>query len=270
MKRIAGAIWQGVGSLNLTIALCLLLTLDLIWGYFCLERHTSLFVPLNDMGLMPWLATYGRHNLGQTGWFFLLLALLSLLAANTFVCTTTRMRQLLAARGSGRGFSLLCKLAPHIMHYALIVILAGYLCSYLFTDVLTGRTLVPGTLLSLPGTSGQIELIAFEPEYYHGKRLSFMQDEVITARARLLLDDGTTRREAMLSCTRPVRFQGYSLHLCNFSPKSLGGMKMKTRVDLYVRKDPGVGLYLTGMVLFSLGLLLYFFDWMMIREDRTS
>lgn len=268
MKGICTVIWQGLASINLTIGLCVLLTLDLIWGYFCLVRHTALFVPLNDMGLAAWMRTYGSHNLEQTSWFFLLLMLLSGLAANTFVCTTNRMRQLLAVRRSG--WPGLLKLAPHIMHYALIIILAGYLCSYLFTDVLTGRTLVPGTHLSLPGTSGQVELIAFEPEYYHGSRLAFLEDEVITARARLMLDDGTTRREAILSCTRPVRFQGYSLHLRNFFPKSQGGMKMKTRVDLFVRKDPGVGLYLAGMVLFSLGLVLYFFDWMMIREARTS
>lgn len=268
MKRISVFVWQGLGSINLTIALCILLTLDLIWGYFCLKQHTTLFTPLNDMGLSAWSRTYGSHNLEQTGWFFLLLVLLSGLAVNTFVCTTNRVRQLLTIRRGARQW--LFKLAPHIMHYALIVILAGYLCSYLFTDVLTGRTLVPGSQLSLPGTSGQVGLLAYEPQYYHGKRLAFMDNEVITARFRLLLDDGVSRREAILGCTTPVRFQGYSLHLRDFAPKGLGGMKMKTRVDLFVRRDPGVGLYLAGMVLFFVGLLLYLFDWIMIREVRNS
>ncbi|MGE4560798.1 MAG: hypothetical protein AB7E77_11395 [Desulfobulbus sp.] len=266
MKRICIHIWRGLGSINLTIVLCSLLTLDLIWGYFRLERHTALFVPLNDMGLPAWIRTYGSHNLEHTGWFFLLLLLLTCLAANTFVCTTNRVRQLFAARRGGLLW--LMKLAPHIMHYAVIIILAGYLCSYLCTEVLAGRTLVPGSRLSLPGASGQVGLLAFEPEYYHGTRLSFMDNEVITARAHLQLDDGITRREAVLGCTRPVRFQGYSLHLRNFAPKSLDGMKMKTRVDFFIRKDPGVGLYLAGMVLFTLGLLLYLIDWIMIREAR--
>ncbi|MGD9950568.1 MAG: hypothetical protein AB7U29_19130 [Desulfobulbus sp.] len=268
MKRICTSIWQGLGSINLTIVLCSLLTLDLVWGYFCLKYHTSLFTPLNDMGLSAWSQTYGSNNLEQTGWFFLLLVLLSCLSANTFVCTTNRVGQLLAVRRGG--WQWLLKLAPHIMHYALIVILGGYLCSYLFTEVLTGRTLVSGSRLSLPGTSGQVGLLAFEPEYYQGKRLAFMDNRVISARFRLLLDDGVTPREAVLGCTQPVRFQGYSLHLRNFAPKGLEGMKMKTRVDLFVRKDPGVGLYLAGMVLFSLGLMLYFFDWIMFREVRKS
>ena len=268
MKRLLSSIWQGLGSIDLTVGLCIVLSMDLIWGYFCLKRHTPLFTPLNDIGLYAWSVTYGRHNLAQTGWFFLLLALLTILVLNTFVCTTNRVRQMLATRRGG--FHFLLKLAPHIMHYALIVILGGYLCSYLFTEVLTGRTLVPGSHLSLPGTSGQVRLLAFEPQYYQGDRLGFMDNEVISARFRLLLDDGTNQREAVLTCTRPVRFQGYSLHLRNFAPKGQGGMKMKTRVDLFVRKDPGVGLYLAGMVFFTLGLLLYLYEWIMIREVRKS
>jgi len=70
----------------------------------------------------------------------------------------------------------------------------------------------------------------------------------------------------MLSCNQPVRFQGYSFHLIDFAPKSLGGMKMKTRIDLNIRKDPGVGLYLAGMALFSLGLFFYVYDWIVYRE----
>ena len=55
--------------------------------------------------------------------------LLALLAINTFVCTTNRVVQLLAAKGSAGRMRLALKLAPHIMHYGLIVILAGYLAS---------------------------------------------------------------------------------------------------------------------------------------------
>ncbi len=270
MQRTVSRIWHALGSINLTILLCLLLTADLVWGYFCLQRHTPLFTPLGDMGLIPWMQTYGSHNLSWTGWFFLLLALLALLAVNTFVCTTSRVVQLLAAKGSASRMRLALKLAPHIMHYGLIVILAGYLTSYLCTQVLTGRTLVPGTHLSLPGTSGQIRFQVFEPEYYQGERLGFMRNEVIAARARLLLDDGKKQQEALLTCNRPVLFQGYSIHLHDFAPKSLGGMKMKTRIDLHLRKDPGVRMYLAGIALFTLGLALYLYEWLINRENTTS
>lgn len=265
MRHAVSRIWQTLGSIDLTIFLCLLLTADLVWGYCCLVRHTSLFTPLNDMGLIPWMRTYGSHNLLHTGWFFLLLLLLALLAANTFVCTTGRVSQLLAAK-TFRRTRLILKLAPHVMHYGLIVILAGYLASYLCTEVINGRTLVPGAHLSLPGTGGQVRLMAFEPEYYRGERLGFWKDEVFAAQARLLLDNGASQREALLTCTRPVLFQGYSIHLRDFAPKSLGGMKMKTRIDLHIRKDPGVALYLAGIVLFTLGLALYLYEWLIDRE----
>lgn len=266
MTRLLAFFWQKLGSINLTVTLCLLLTVDLVWGYFCLNRRTSLFTPLNDMGLIAWMQTYGINNPLFTGWFFLLLALLALLACNTFACTTSRVIQLLRAKGAGSRQRLALKLAPHVMHYGLIIILAGYLCSYLFTEVLTSSTLAPGTHLSLPGARGQVRLLAFEPEYYQGQRLAFWKDEVITPKARLLLSDGVSQREAMLSCNQPVRFLGYSIHLIDFAPKSLGGMKMKTRIDLNIRKDPGVGLYLAGMVLFTLGLFFYVYDWIVYRE----
>ena len=266
MNRIIVHLWRTLGSIHLTVVLCLLLTMDLVWGYFCLNRRTPLFTPLNDLGLIPWAQTYGKYNLLYTGWFFLLLALLTLLAINTFVCTTDRVRHLLAAQRSGNRKRLVLKLAPHIMHYGVIVILAGYLCSYLFTQVLTSRTLVPGAHLSLPGTKGQVTFMIFEPVYYQGDRLASFKNEVIAPRARLLLSDGQTDREVILSCNQPVRFQGYSLYLRDFAPKSQGGMKMKTRIDLHIRKDPGVGLYLSGMALFTLGLIFYVYDWIVHRE----
>lgn len=266
MKTVFACLWNRLSSINLTVALCLLLTADLVWGYFCLNRRTALFTPLNDLGLIPWAQTYGSHNLLATGWFFLLLALLALLAVNTFACTTSRVVQLLRAKGPGGWQRLALRLAPHIMHYGLIVILAGYLCSYLFTQVLTSSTLAPGSHLSLPGAGGQVRLLAVEPEYYQGERLAFWKNEVIALKARLLLSDNNGQREAILSCNRPVRFQGYSLHLIDFAPKSLNGMKMKTRIDLHVRKDPGVALYLAGMALFSLGLILYLYQSIVHRE----
>ena len=268
--QLFSILWHRLSSIHLTISLCLLLVVDLIWGYFCLHRRTSLFVPLNDIGLVPWIRTYGSHDLPHTIWFFFLLALLALLAFNTFACTTGRVFHLVRARETGDRFRLLFKLSPHIMHYSLLVILVGYLCSYLFSQVLTSCTLVPGTYLSLPGTSGQVKFLAFEPTYYQGQRLDFWVGEVITAKARLQLDDGISQRETIISYTSPVRFMGYSLHLIDFAPKNLVGMNRKTRIDLQVRKDPGIALYLTGMLVFSLGLIIYVYERMICREANYS
>lgn len=266
MTHIITQFWYALASIRLTIVLCLLLTVNLTWGYFCLHGNAPLFMPMNDMGLIPWAATYGRSSLLLTAWFFLLLVLLTLLACNTFTCTTDRVFLLLRASKTSTPMRLIFKLAPHLMHYALIIILVGYLCSYLFSQVLTGQTLVPGTHLSLPGTKGQVTFTSFAPEYYQGQRLDYFTDHILTPRAHLLLSSEGSTREAILTATRPVRFQGYTLHMVNFAPKSQGGMNMHTRIDLHIRKDSGVFLYLTGMALFSLGLALYVYEWIVFKE----
>ena len=266
-------IWDKLGSIHLTVVLCLLLTADLAWGYICLNRHTSLFRPLNDIGLVTWLGTYGRHNVAQTAWFFVLLGLLGLLCVNTFVCTTERVLWLVKRRHRFGPRRMLFKFAPHIMHYAMIVILAGYLCSYLFSQVLDTRTLVPGKTMTLPGTQLQITFTGFDPEYYQGDRLPAFKNRVLHPNAGLLLSDGQHRQSKTLSLNRPVRFNGYLIVLKSFSPKkSSGSMSRRQRISLSIRKDPGVRFYLAGVVLFTLGLLIYLIDWMTPKKrkaDRT-
>jgi hypothetical protein len=271
MKRYLKWIWDKLGSIHLTVVLCLLLTADLAWGYIGLNRHTSLFRPLNDIGLATWLGTYGRHNIAHTAWFFLLLGLLALLCVNTFVCTTDRVLWLLKRRHRFEPRRLLFKFAPHVMHYAMIIILAGYLCSYLFSQVLDTRTLVPGKTMTLPGTQLQITFTNFNPEYYQGDRLPAFKNRVLQPNAGLLLSDGQQRQTKVLSLNRPVRFNGYLIVLKSFSPKKAGGsMSRRQRISLSIRKDPGVRFYLAGVVLFTLGLLIYLFEWMTPKKRKEG
>jgi hypothetical protein len=264
-------LWQKMASMQLAIALCLLLTADLALGYFCLIRQTAMFTSLNDMGLLAWMSTYGRYNLLLTGWFFILLLLLTLLACNTFACTTQRLIVLFGTRHKSIQHTFLVKLAPHLMHYALIIILVGYLGSYLFAEVESGRTLVPGASMTLTDTRTKVTFVDFQPVYYQGDRLDFFKGEVIEPKAHMLLVDDVSSTEAILSCNQPLHFHGYSLYLEDFFPKSMsGGMKMTVRIDLQIRKDPGVTMYFAGMLLFSLGLVLYIYEWMFFRKGNTS
>lgn len=266
VKRQLKRIWETLGSIQLTIVLCLLLSIDLAWGYICLNRRSTLFEPLNDIGLVTWLDTYGRHNIAYTAWFFILLGLLTLLCLNTFACTTDRVAWLVRKRNRLTPRRLLFKFAPHVMHYAMIVILAGYLFSYLFSQVLDTRTLVPGTSLTLPGTRAQVTFTSFDPVYYPGDRMPAFKNRVLHPNAGLMLTDGHRRQSRILSLNRPVRFQGYSIVLKSFSPKKKGGsMSNRVRISLSIRKDPGVPFYMAGVALFTLGLVIYLFDWMAPR-----
>ncbi len=264
-------LWQKLGSIQLTIVICLLLTADLTVGYICLDRNTILFAPLNDIGLATWIQTYGRYNLSHTLWFFVLLVLLTLLCINTFVCTTDRVAALVARRRRMDRWRLFFKLAPHIMHYAMIVILVGYLCSYLFAQVLDARTLIHGLPITLPETDARIELISFDPVYYSSNRLPSYHNRVITPWVTLRLMDGDKSRTAVLGVGQPVRFKGYGIFLKNYNPKKKsGGMDRKVRIDLSIRKDPGVPLYLAGLILFTIGLGMYLTEMVISRKAKFA
>ncbi len=262
MGQVLEGVWGKLGSIRLTVILCLLLTLDLSIGFLCLNRRSPLFAPLNEIGLMAWSKTYGTYNLQYTGWFFLLLILLTLLCINTFVCTTDRVVLLIRSRNHFGPSRLFFKLAPHVMHYAVIVTLAGYLFSYLFAQVVVSHTLVPGTSMVLPGTNALITFDQFDPIYYEGDRLQLYKNRVIDPRAKLILTDGEKTIERILTFNKPVRFEGYGIFLKNYYPKKkTGGMSRRIRMTMTIRKDPGVYLYLTGIILFTVGLVMYLGGW---------
>ena len=267
MTVLLKKMWRRLGSIHLTVVLCLLLFVDLSVGYLCLNRNTILFAPLNDIGLATWIQTYGKHNLTHTLWFFVLLGLLTLLCVNTFVCTTDRVAALIARRRHFSPQRLALKFAPHIMHYAMIVILVGYLCSYLFARVYEPLTLIPGKPTRLAGTELQITLAELDPVYYTGSRLPAFEDRVLQPRASLRLVDGDRQQTSMITINRPLRYHGYSFFLKDFRPKKRkGGMNRTVRIDLTIRRDPGVMLYLVGIMLFTAGLAMYVAEWMFVRK----
>ena len=267
VSKVLHLIWNQLGSIHLTVILCLLLTTDLTIGYICLNRRTILFAPLNEIGLTSWIQTFGKYNLAYTAWFFVLLGLLTMLCINTFVCTTDRVVSLIARRRYFSHRRLLLKFAPHVMHYAMIVILIGYLGSYLFAEVLATCTLIPGMPFRLPGTDARITLIELDPQYYQGDRLPAFQNRVLQPQARLKIVDKNQQHAAMITFNRPLRFHDFGIFLKDFTPKLKdGGMNRNVRIDLIVRKDPGVRLYLAGILLFTVGLAMYLTEWMVFRK----
>jgi cytochrome c biogenesis protein ResB len=210
---------------------------------------------------MAWIETYGRYNIKHTAWFFALLALLTLLCINTFVCTTDRVIHLIRARSHFSRYRFFFRFSPHIMHYAMIIILTGYLSSYLFTQVLEKQSLKPGASINLPGSAIQITLLSFDPTYYQGNRLASFNDRVIRPKAQLKLTDGSSEESVAMTYTRSITYKGFGIFLNDFSPKmKFGGMALPVRIDLSIRKDPGVKLYMTGMFLFTLGLFMYLIE----------
>ena len=251
--------WRKLGSLNFTVGLCFLLTLNLACAYFTLEKNLPLFSPLSDTGLFKWVTTYGLYNLKGTAWFFILIILLTLLGINTFVCTTDRVLPLLKKESRRPGWFI--RLGPHIMHYAVLVILSGYLGSYVFSLSLPGQALRPGASMSIPGGTGTVTFLGFDPVYYRGSRLSFFDGYILDPRAKLELRDADGLVSTIsLAYNRPAGFQGFKMYLSDFFPRSEKvGMSGKI-IRLTLRRDPSAAIYLTGLVLFMAGLGLYVFE----------
>ena len=258
--------WRALGSVELAIVLLLVMVADLSVGFFALQFGANPFRFLNDVGLPEWTQTYGRENLWETLWFFLLLVLLFLLAVNTFVCTPPRVASLWSNRAafpSRARFAM--KLSPHVMHYALIVILLGYLSSYLFAQVVPNNPLTLGKSVRMHPTEVSVRLANLEIDLSRDIRLDAWRKRAVDARAEVYFLDG--RGEVVgkgeVSTNKPLVFRGYSIHLKDFSPRSrMGGMSRQPFVNLIIKKDTGIVLYFTGTLLFALGLGMYLGDWL--------
>jgi cytochrome c biogenesis protein ResB len=264
--------WKTLGSVEIAIVLLLVMVVDLSVGFFVLQFGANPFRFLNDAGLPEWTQTYGRENLSETLWFFLLLALLFLLAVNTFVCTTLRVSALVRSRSafpSRVRFAM--KLSPHVMHYALIVILLGYLSSYLFAQVVPNNPLTVGKSVPMRPTQYSAKLASLEIDTSQSVRLGAWRKRALDARAEIhFLDDmGEVIRKGEVSTNNPLVFRGYSVHLKDFGPRSrMGGMSRQPFVNLIIKKDPGIVLYFTGTLLFAAGLGMYLGDWLWTRAKK--
>lgn len=267
-------IWKALGSVDLAVVLLLLLVGDTAVGSLALRFGDNPFRSFNDSGLIDWVQTYGLHDLPETWWFFLLLPLLFLLALNTFVCTTLRVAAIVKARSHAGGPGLLFKLSPHAMHYALILILLGFLASTLFARVLPNNPLVPGKSMRLYPSEFSLMLEALRVDYYRGGRLpDAWLKRALDARAELRFTDGagTVVHRDEVSINHPARFQGFSIHLKDFGPQiEGGGMSRQPYVNLIIKKDPALTLYFAGTALFVAGLVVYLVEWFRTRKRKDE
>ncbi len=255
MTQLVNKAWHALGSIRLTVAVCWLLAADLGCGYFFLRERLEIFVPISDVGLFDWVQTYGAANRLHTAWFFAMLALLAVLAANTFACTTARVSAIVAQRHRWR--ELPFRLAPHLMHYAVLIILAGYLASYLLSTSDTGHALRPGEAFVLTGTKTTLRFDGYAPEILNGKRVEAFDGFVMRPNAQITLSGDGTKTRAVLNFNEPLRIDGRGVYLSDFQPRQPGKGMGRPYISLIVRHDPSAIVYRFGMGVFVVGLALY-------------
>ncbi len=267
MKKI----WRAFGSIRLTILVLWLLVGDLTGGYLSLKGSEKIFSPLNDLGLVEWVSTYGLTYPGRTIWLAGLFLLLLLLGLNTFACTTDRVASLVKNRRYFTARLRFClKFSVHIMHYALLFILTGYLLSYLYAFTCSNLIVVLKHETRIPGTDIRVRLESLDIDYYRGERLAFLNDRAIDARAGLLFTSGRYQTVKAIALNQPCLFRDLSFHLDKFNPDSRTSMQKQPYIRLIVKKDPGLKLYFGGTLLFIIGLGLYLWQWFLLQPSKKE
>ncbi len=270
MDALIKKTWKVAASVRLTFVLMSAMCVCSGWGYFLIRDHVNLFKPLQDISLISWARTWGAAHLTHTWWFFALMTMLALLAVNTFVCTTDRTIAIWRSRKKFTGaYAFSMRLSPHIMHYALIIILLGYLSSYLFASTVSTVILLPGRETSIENTKITIMLKDMKLDFYKGKRMEAFEGRALDVTGFLVFKDNRGRqKETNIGINKPARFQGLSVHLSSFAPKSNTSMVKRKYMNATVRRDPGIFIYYAGMFLFVLGLFLYVLSFTPAGEIR--
>ncbi|MDR2351757.1 MAG: hypothetical protein LBF22_01115 [Deltaproteobacteria bacterium] len=260
LLKLIKPIWDFFASTKLAIVLSFLLALVAGLAYPLIKMNLSTFIPLGEVGLFTWLSTYGRYNLGHTFWFFALLILLTILAINTFVCSTDKLYRSLKQFPQKERLSWFLKLGPHVMHYAVLVILIGYLGSYALSESLPGRALSPdGPPVRLPRGQGEVSLTRDIPKIYSGTRLEYFDKYYLDPGYVLVFKDNSGKiKRAKLAYSVSPYYKGYRFYLADFYPKKSTGSAMGLNyIKMNIRRDPSALIYVGGIILFVVGLVLY-------------
>ncbi len=239
--------WEFLSRVDIAIITILCIVINLIIGYVYLRHNTSLFSPINEIGILKWIVTYGAKYIIYSWWFFVFLFLLLILSIQTFICSSNKIIKIIHSNRKNK-FILL---SPHIMHYALLFILGGFLISYIFSYSYP-IILIPNKNIRLSDTKISLILKNINIRYYKGKRLSYLYNRPIYCKAiiKLCYNNGNNSicKIKNISINSPIIYRTYSFHLNKFG---------NNYVFLICRKDPGIWVYIFGTFLFLSGLIIY-------------
>jgi cytochrome c biogenesis protein ResB len=274
LLTIIRSVWKFWGSIKLSIVLCFLLALDTAIAFPIIKMNLSTFIPLGDVGLITWLTTYGRYNLWHTFWFYALMILLALLSVNTFVCATDKLFKSFKQFGDSMNrFQWFLKLGPHVMHYAVLIILTGYLGSYALSVSMPGRSLAPeGLPIKLPYGQGEVRLEKLNSKVYRGTRLDFFNEWYLDPGYDLIFTDPEANEmRKRFAYGKSPSFKGYRFYLNDFYPKRADGGSMGLNyTKISIRKDPSSHIYMGGLLIFFIGLIMYSFDTFVKRKSKKG
>ncbi|MFZ5453865.1 MAG: cytochrome c biogenesis protein ResB [Thermodesulfobacteriota bacterium] len=268
----ARRLWNFLGNLDLAVILLLAVSLHLLVGYFYFNAFPAVFRPLTHMMLPDWMLTVAWANLQVTWWFFTFLLLMTALGVNSFVCTTDKIAKIITNYASyPNGLRFMIRLSPHLIHYAVLVILVGHLTLVTVGINSQHNILRLDSRVSLPGSPYHLQLKKLDVRYYDKSAMIAYQGRAIDATADIAVADGRGRTEIIrLRFNQPCWHRGYSLHLDEFLPANKESKRQEPYVELTIRTGPGIKIFFGGILLFLIGITFYLLQFARIRKTREQ
>ncbi|MDD3581649.1 MAG: cytochrome c biogenesis protein ResB [Desulfobacca sp.] len=272
MVNLARRIWNFLCNLDLAVILLLAVSLNLLVGYFYFNAYPSVFRPLTYMMLPEWMRSLALANLAITWWFFTFLFFMIALGVNSFVCTTDKIAKIITNYACyPNGLRFMIRLSPHLIHYAVLIILVGHLTLVTVGMNYQHNILRLDSQVSLPGSPYHLQLQKLEVRYYDKNAMISYQGRAIDATADITVADGNGQTEIIrLRFNRPCWYEGYALHLDEFLPTSRESKRQEPYVELTVRTGPGIKIFLAGILLFIIGITFYLLQFTRIRKTREQ
>lgn len=220
-------------SLKTTVWVLFALICVFFLGSYLMPAYKDVHGPMNDRLLFQWAGQYALGSPWAASWFFLSLAGLVLLTANTLVCSWQ------AVKGKWSREDFLLRVAPQIVHIGFLFILLAHLLGAGWGYRVSGMLPVE---MSAKLPDGQVlYLNDLRPRVDARGNLTDWSAEVF-------LFEGNSRVAAgVLGPNTPLFHDGMGVYLKSFD------FQDRPVAFLMVNRDPGAVWALVGSLLFMIG-----------------
>ncbi|HOP62325.1 MAG TPA: hypothetical protein PK358_00700 [Spirochaetota bacterium] len=265
---------------NLRFAFWLLIAAGAVmWigSIYAASNHTLIY-SLNGVPLIEWFTTKGVENISVTWWIPVMFVIFTLLGINIIACTINRVLLLLPRKKIVGTKRFLVLIAPSVIHFLFMLMLAGHLLSFTAVSqkkipVAEGETLQICGLKDVMVKSIKYEYFPDSSMLRHRikqttveisaennggsftREIAFMEPAIINGNI-ILLDMEKKRQDRIVipepsedSCNREQRF-----HYAKKTPD------VKPQLYLLVIKDPGLVILLPGFFIVILIMGWYFYQ----------
>lgn len=211
-------------------------------GSYLMPAYRDIHGAMNDRLLVEWVEQVAVNHPWVTGWFFIVLAALILLAINTIVCSI----QAVTGKWSREDF--LLRIAPQVVHLAFLVILLAHLMGAGWGYRLSGM-LPEGASVRLPENRvlflREIRAVSDERGYLRDWSANV-----------ILYENGVRVADGDLGPNVPLFYRGSGVYLKSFE------LQPAPMAFLLVTRDPGAVWALAGAILFVIGsVMILFLKW---------